>query len=150
MFTLSARYDVCTFEDTSDCTDNDALPTVDDIMKKVIVSHDWMGSQFEKFLQDYDEFDDFKNLLRAVTAVVISYDIRPSFYNPTTGAIYLDPDDLWETPAQRDTINSAPDYRSGFGSELQFEMPWRYVKDNDYAYFYYPSRYRYRTYAGGF
>ena len=137
-----AQYDVCTFDDTPLIAQITTSPTVDDIMKKVIVSHDWMGSQFEKFLTNYDEFDDFKNLLRAVTAIVISYDIRPSFYNPTTGAIYLDPDDLWETPAQRDTINSAPDYRSGFGSELQFEMPWRYVKDNDYAYFYYPSRYR--------
>ena len=136
------QYDECTFADTPLIAQITTSPTVEDIMSKVLVSHDWMGSQFEKFLQEHDEFDDFKNLLRAVTAVVISYDIRPSFYNPTTGAIYLDPDDLWETPAQRDTINSAPDYRSGFGSELQFEMPWRYVKDNDYAYYYYPSRYR--------
>ena len=39
-------------------------PPVQDIMNKVLVSHDWMGSQFEKFLQEHDEFDDFKNLLR--------------------------------------------------------------------------------------
>ena len=142
VYSNEARYDVCTFEDTPLIAQVTTSPTVQDIMNKVLVSHDWMGSQFEKFLQEHDEFDDFKNLLRAVTAVVISYDIRPSFYSPTSGAIYLDPDDLWVTPAQRDTINSAPDYRSGFGSELQFEMPWRYVKDNDYAYYFYPSRYR--------
>ena len=117
-------------------------PSVDDIMDRVIVSHQWMGDQFKKFLENYDFNDDFKNLLRATTAIVISYDIRPSFYNPTSAAIYLDPSDLWETPEQRDTINQAPDYRAGFGAELQFEMPWRYVKNNDYAYFYYPIRLR--------
>ena len=111
-------------------------------MDRVIVSHRWMGDQFKKFLEDYDPNDDFKNLLRANTAVVISYDIRPSFYSPTTAAIYLDPSDLWVTPEQRDTINQAPDYRSSFGNELQFEMPWRYVKDNDYASYYAPIRYR--------
>ena len=111
-------------------------------MERVIVSHKWMGDQFKKFLENYDVHDDFKNLLRATTAIVISYDIRPSFYNPTSAAIYLDPSDLWETPAQRDTINQAPDYRAGFGAELQFEMPWRYVENNAYAYYYYPLRSR--------
>ncbi|MGL5360556.1 MAG: hypothetical protein ACRDBI_12710, partial [Shewanella sp.] len=72
-------------------------------------------------------------LLQSVTAVVISYDVRPSFYWVVTGAIYLDPSDLWLTPAQRDSINEAPDYRSNFGNELNFIMPWRYVKNNQYA-----------------
>lgn len=115
-----------------------STPTVDQIMDHVIVSHKWMGDQFKKFLQEHDDHDDFKNLLRATTAIVLSYDIRPSFYHPATGAIYLDPSDLWETPAQRDTINQAPDYRAGFGSTLQFEIPSRYVKNNDYASFYFP------------
>ncbi len=64
---------------------------------------------------------------------MISYDVRPSFYWVVTGAIYLDPNDLWLTPSQRDTINEAPDYRSNFGNDLNFVMPWRYVKDNQYA-----------------
>lgn len=113
-------------------------PTVDEIMDRVVVSHQWMGDQFKKFLETYDEHNDFKNLLRATTAIVLSYDIRPSFYHPYTGAIYLDPSDLWETAAQRDTINQAPDFRAGFGSDLQFEMPWRYVKNNQYANYYSP------------
>lgn len=114
-------------------------PTVDQIMDRVVVSHKWMGDQFKAFLETYDnEHHDFKNLLRATTAIVLSYDVRPSFYHPYTGAIYLDPSDLWVTPAQRDTINQAPDYRAGFGSSLQFEIPSRYVKDNDYASYYFP------------
>ena len=118
-------------------------PTVDDIMDHVLVSHQWMGDRFKAFLETFDhEQNDFKNLLRATTAIVISYDIRPSFYQSYTGAIYLDPDDLWLTPEERDTINQAPDYRSAFGSDLQFEIPWRYVKNNDYASFFPDIRYR--------
>ncbi|OKY27108.1 hypothetical protein [Thalassotalea sp. PP2-459] len=132
----------CNFNQTPLIAHISETPTVDEIMDRVVVSHQWMGDQFKKFLEQYDEHDDFKNLLRATTAVVLSYDIRPSFYHPYTGAIYLDPSDLWETPTQRDTINQAPDFRAGFGSELQFEIPWRYVKDNEYASYYYPLRFR--------
>ena len=142
VYSNGTEYDDCTFGESPLIAQVTTTPTVNDIMDRVIVSHRWMGDQFKKFLETYDTNDDFKNLLRATTAVVISYDVRPSFYSPTLGAIYLDPDDLWETPAQRDTINQAPDYRAGFGAELQFEMPWRYVKDNDYAYYYYPLRNR--------
>ena len=111
-------------------------------MSRVVVSHPWMGERFKAFLEQYDQNDDFKNLLRATTAIVISYDVRPSFYWAATGAIYLDPNYLWLTQAERDTINEAPDYRSGFGAELQFEMLWRYVKDNDYANQYFPLEQR--------
>ncbi|GIU54051.1 hypothetical protein [Shewanella sp. KT0246] len=107
---------------------------VQSVMDRVVVSHDWMGENFETFLTQADPNSDFIKLLQSVTAVVISYDVRPSFYWVATGAIYLDPEYLWFTPEQRDTINEAPDYRSDFGNDLQFIMPWRYVKDNDYAY----------------
>ncbi|WP_068545494.1 hypothetical protein [Thalassotalea crassostreae] len=117
-------------------------PTIDQVMDRVVVSHDWMGARFREYLQAFDNNDDFKNMLRATTAIVISYDIRPSFYWPGTGAIYLDPNDLWLTADERDTINEAPDYRSNFGNELQFSTRWRYVKDNDWASFYYPPEYR--------
>lgn len=117
-------------------------PTIDQIMDRVLVSHPWMGDRFKQFLQTFDSFGDFRKLLRATTAVVISYDVRPSFYWAATGAIYLDPDDLWLTPEERDTINEAPDYRSDFGNDLRFSIPWRYIKDNDYAFEYYDIRLR--------
>lgn len=103
------------------------------VLDRVLVSHDWMGDNFATFLAQMDPNSDFVRLLQSVTAVVISYDVRPSFYWVQTGAIYLDPDVLWLTPAQRDSINEAPDYRSDFGSDLNFIMPWRYIKDNQYA-----------------
>ena len=107
-------------------------PTIDDIMDRVLVSHAWMGDRFRQYLTDSAVGPDMLRLLRGVTAIVISYEVRPSFYWAVTGAIYLDADNFWLTPLERDTLNEIPDYRSGFGAELQFIMPWRYVKDNDY------------------
>jgi hypothetical protein len=109
------------------------IPNIDTIMDRVVVSHQWMGERFKEFLRQNDLHDDIKNLLKATTAIVISYDVRPSFYWAATGAIYLDANNFWLTAQERDTINEAPDYRADFGNDLQFVMPWRYVKDNDYA-----------------
>ncbi len=109
------------------------VPSVDTIMDRVLVSHQWMGDRFKQFLTYNDTNDDIKNLLRATTAVVIAYDVRPSFYWAATGAIYLDAENFWLTPEERDTINEAPDFRADFGNDLQFIMPWRYVKNNTYA-----------------
>ncbi|ABV87290.1 hypothetical protein [Shewanella pealeana] len=103
------------------------------ILDRLLVSHHWMGENFEYFLENLDPNSDFATLLQSVTAIVISYDVRPSFYWVVTGAIYLDPNDLWLLAEERDTINEAPDYRSSFGNDLNFLMPWRYVKDNNYT-----------------
>ncbi|WP_440875933.1 hypothetical protein [Thalassotalea sp. PLHSN55] len=123
----------CTFASLPLIAHDTSSPTTEDIMDRVLVSHPWMADRFRDFLNNYDSNNDFKNLLRATTAVVISYDIRPSFYWASTGAIYLDGKNFWLTPDERDTLNEALDYRSSFGNELQFVMPWRYVKNNDYA-----------------
>ncbi|MGB1262479.1 MAG: hypothetical protein ACPG52_06180 [Cognaticolwellia sp.] len=114
-------------------------PNLDNIMDRVLVSHRWMGQRFKEFLQTSDPHSDFKNLLRATTAIVISYDVRPSYYWAVTGAIHLDPNDLWLTADERDTINQTPDYRASFGNDLDFVMPWRFVKNNAYASFSYPE-----------
>ncbi|WP_299792721.1 hypothetical protein [uncultured Shewanella sp.] len=103
------------------------------IIDRLLVSHQWMGENFETFLNEMDPMSDFSLLLQSVTAIVISYDIRPSFYWVVTGAIYLDPNDLWLLAEERDVINEAPDHRAMFGNELNFIMPWRYVKDNQYV-----------------
>jgi len=123
----------CTFNQLPLIADDTLSPTVDQIMKRVVVSHKWMGDRFKTFLEQHDVNGDFKRLLRATTAVVISYDVRPAFYWAATGAIYLDPEFLWLSADERDTINEAPDYRSNFGDSLQFDFLWRFVKDNDYA-----------------
>lgn len=104
-------------------------PTQAQVMERLLVSHPWMGERFMQFLEQSPAAADILQLLAATTGVVISYDIRPSFYWSATGAIYLDAANFWVTPQERDTLNDQPDYRSDFGADLQFTMPWRYVKN---------------------
>ena len=106
-----------------------ANPAIEDVMQRVLVSHDWMGENLELALQQLPA--DLLLMLRSITAVVIASDIRPAYYDPSTGAMYLDADYLWLTPAQQADVSDEPDYRSGFGDALQFAMPWRYVRNNE-------------------
>ena len=107
-------------------------PTIEDILDRLVVSHEWMGHRFKQYLEQSSTSGDMLKLLRATTAIVIAYDVRPSFYWSATGAIYLDAANFWVTPQERDTLNDQADYRSEFGKDLNFVIPWRYVKDNQY------------------
>jgi hypothetical protein len=118
------------------------LPTIDQVMDRVLVSHGWMGDVFQQFLQAHDPDGDFRRLLNGVTAIVIGAHVRPSMTSFVTGAIYLDADELWLLPAQRDVIGEEPDYRSTFGAELRYSGPWRYVLNGEYAWYGYPASVR--------
>jgi hypothetical protein len=107
-------------------------PTVDQIMGRVAVSHPWQAQRFRELLEQMPS--DMLRLFRPITAIIISNDVRPSFYWVYTGAIHLDPQTMWLTPTERATLDTTPDFRSGFGDDLQFTMPWRYAKDDAYAY----------------
>lgn len=123
---------ICTFTDLPLIGMQSNSPSVNDILERTLVSHKWMGDRFADYLQNSAAGPDMLKLLRGVTAVIISYDVRPSFYWSATGAIYLDANNFWQSPTERDTLNDQPDYRSDFGSDLQFSVFWRYTKDNDY------------------
>src|SRR5512134_3525538 len=105
------------------------VPTVDQIMDRVVVSHDWMGDVFEQFLRTQAN-QDLLRLFNGVTAIVIGAHVRPSFYYALTGAIYLDADNFWLTAAQRDVIDETPDFRSDFDRDLQYSGVWRYTFNN--------------------
>lgn len=124
----NTRVESCTFGELPLLGGTTSDPTIENVMDRVLVSHPWMAANFREVLGHMHP--DMLLLLRGVTAVVISSDVRPAFYWTRTGAIYLDPEYLWLTPAERATIPDTPDFRSDFGSDLQFAMPWRYVKDN--------------------
>ncbi len=109
-------------------------PTIDDVMSRVIASKPWMAENFRKVLESMQYDIDFRLLCRAVTAIVISNDIRPSFYYAGTGAIYIDSDHLWLTEEQKKQTNRKPDFRTNFGSKLRFLIVWRLVKDNAQVY----------------
>ena len=112
-----------------DQTTAGAVPTVDQIMDRVVVSHDWMGETFEQLLRTQAS-QDMLRLFNGVTAIVIGAQVRPSFYYALTGAIYLDADNFWLTAAQRDVINEAPDFRSDFDRDLMYSGVWRYTQNN--------------------
>jgi hypothetical protein len=114
---------------------NQQVPTKADILARTIVTHPWMAERFGQLLDQLPA--DIFLLFRGVTGIAIGADIRPSHYSPGTGAIYLDPDDLWLTESERKTISKNPDFREGFAKELKFSSPWRYVKSGRYAWDYY-------------
>lgn len=107
-------------------------PSIDDVMSRTLVSHDWMATRFREVLNVLP--GDILTLLKATTAVVIDSDVRPSYYSPRTGAIYIDPEVLWLSNDEKNTISKAKDFRSDFGNGLQFENVSRYVKGNKKAY----------------
>jgi hypothetical protein len=121
----------CTLETLPLIGNADDTPTIDQIMDQLVVSDDWMAQRFRDMLEASPA--QMLTLFRAVTAVVISSDIRPSHYKNSTGAIYIDPALLWQTNAEKGTIDQTPDFRSNFGKDLQFVRVWRFVIDNDYA-----------------
>ncbi|MFL6659516.1 MAG: hypothetical protein ACJ8GW_15670 [Massilia sp.] len=106
------------------------VPTVAQVMDRVLVSHDFLGQNFERFLTNEDVNGDFRRLLAGVTTVVIGSHVRPSFYTEATGGIYLDAGQLWLTPEQRDVVTEVPDYRSAFDDPLNFTSLSRMVKNN--------------------
>ncbi len=117
-----------------------ASVTVEQIMERVAVTHPWMATRFREALQVQPV--ELLQMMRSTTAIIIGSKVRPSFYFSMTGAIYLDPDRLWLTQAEHDTVDKTPDARINFGKDLQFRSIWRYVRDNDYAYPYFPPDYR--------
>jgi hypothetical protein len=116
-----------------------AIPTVAQVMGRVLVSHDFLGANFENFLLTQDSNGDFRRLLAGVTAIVIGSHVRPSYYTPATGAIYLDANNLWLNPLQRDVVTEVPDYRIAYTNGLNFTNLGRQIKNNEYARASYPN-----------
>lgn len=106
--------------------------TIEQVMSRVVVSHDWMGERFATLLTILP--DELLTLLGSVTAIVIADNIRPSFYWTGSGAIYLDPAWLWLTNQEKQTIDQTEDYRDAFSNGLSYNFFHRFVKDNQPAY----------------
>ena len=109
------------------------VPTIAQVMGRVLVSHDFLGENFERFLTNQDVNGDLRRLLAGTTTIVLGSHVRPSFYTPGTGAIYLDANQLWLTAEQRDVVTEVPDYRSSFDDALNFTGLGRIVKNNGYV-----------------
>ena len=99
--------------------------TVDDIAARVLVSHQWMGDNFIAALREMPQ--DLLNLFRSVNAIVLSYEVRPSFYHSGTASIYIDPRYLWQTHSHWQDIYQQDDYRDAYQSQLKFVAANRYL-----------------------
>lgn len=111
-----------------------AYPSVDDIMDRVLVSHQWMGKRFEEML--YALPADVRVLMRSVTAIVLAEDVRPSYYWSLTGAVYVDGYHLWLDSDEKSTFANLliDDALISANDQLPFYAWWRYVKEDDFAY----------------
>ncbi len=103
------------------------------LMERVATTHDWMAQRFAELLPLLPP--EILRLSRSLSAVIIGSDVRPSFYWRSTGAIYLDPANLWLSVEEKRSIDPEPDYRAGFGAQLNFHIISRYVLNNDYAWY---------------
>lgn len=93
-------------------------PTIEDVMNRVLVTHNWMGERFEEVLRGVPE--EVMTMFSSATAVLIGSEVRPSFYTTLTGAIQIDPVYLWSSVAEKGSISKEEDFRAGFGNDLQF------------------------------
>jgi hypothetical protein len=121
--------DLCRMEQLPLLGADDQIPTVDQIMDRLLISHDWMAERFEQVLRSLPA--DIRLLFRSVSAVVLSSEIRPAYYSTGTAAIYLDAQYFWVTREEGLTVSQEADYRAEFGSSLAFTDLWRYVRDGE-------------------
>lgn len=127
--TVMLREDeTCSFNDLPLLGMQTVDPTIDDVMERVVATHDWMATRFRQLLTRMP--DEVLLMMRGLTGVVISSDIRPSFYTARTGAIYLDPQGMWLTEEERAVISTEEDPRAEDIRRFKFRMLWRYVKDD--------------------
>lgn len=98
--------------------DGTLQPTIDDVMERVLVTHNWMGQRFEEVLKTAPT--EVMTMFSSATAVLIGSNVRPSFYTTTTGAIQVDPAYLWSSVEEKRSISTVEDFRSDYGIDLQF------------------------------
>lgn len=124
--------DLCTFTRLPLLLMDSNPPSVDAIMQRLIVSHDWMAVRFEEMLHKMPA-----NLLRlmgSLTTIAIGADIRPSYYSSVSASMYLDAGSFWVTAQEYETVSKEEDYRAAFGRKVAFTDLWRYVSGGQRAY----------------
>ena len=115
---LESAADACTLETLPFITQATPDFTREDILDRLLVTHDWMGERFEQLLAAAPE--QMISLFGSLTSITIGSTVRPSNYWIVTGGIQLDPDYLWLSVSEKANISIDEDYRSDFGRELQF------------------------------
>lgn len=128
---ISEDEDICKLAELPHIGHAGQSPGVEDVMQRVLVTHDWMGARFEQALHRMPP--DMLALFGTVTSIVIGSELRPSSYFPGQAKIQLDPRFLWVTVPEKRTIATDDDFRTNFGAALKFKGFRRLAIGNDYA-----------------
>jgi len=128
---LASPENICTLGQLPYIGQTGQALTVEDVMQRVLVTHDWMGVRFEQMLRRLP--NDIIGLFAPVTSIVIGSDVRPSSFSSFRGRIRLDPGYLWLSVPEKRTISVDDDYRSDFGAGLKFKGFWRMAIGDNYA-----------------
>lgn len=120
---------------------NDQDVTIDQIKQRLVVSHSWMADNFIAALEEMND-QDLLNLFKPLNSVVISYDVRPSFYTTDTASMYIDPRYVWRNKTEWESIYQQDDYRQSFQTEFLFDNAQRYVEQGTNEYVTYSNTFR--------
>lgn len=101
--------------------------TVQDILDRTMISHEFLGERFKQVLLRLNP--EILQMFGAVASVVISDAINPSFYLYSSGTIYLDGNYFWKTEEEWDLLSQTEDSRDGMGLPLQFKFDSDYIKN---------------------
>jgi hypothetical protein len=119
--------DLCDFDTLPLLGQQYPSPGVTAIMRRLVVTHDWMARRFEQVLRRLPP--EFLQLFRPLSAVVIGDDIRPAYFDVYGPSIRIDPGYLWVTAEERSTVSQEADYRSAYARRVNFSDRWRYVRN---------------------
>jgi len=128
---LADSENICTLAELPFIGQTDTALTLESVMERVVVSHDWMGVRFEQLMRRMPA--DLIDLFAPVTAIVIGSEIRPSFYSGARGIVGIDPVYLWMSVPEKQTIAVEQDFRTDFGPDLKFKAFWRLASGDNYA-----------------
>ncbi len=101
--------------------------TVNDILDRTIISHEYLGSAFKQALMRMDP--EILRMFGSVNSIVISDKINPSFYSGSSGAIYLDADYFWSKVDEFEISNQPKGAEVDYVTSLQFGEASDYIKD---------------------
>lgn len=101
--------------------------TIQDILDRTLVSHDFLAVAFREVLFRMPK--ETLQMFGSITAVVISDKINPSFFYANTGAIYISGRYLWSNKAEWDIVSGVQDSRESAGFLLQYIFDHDYIKN---------------------
>lgn len=116
--TVDKKEDACTLQQLPFIGQNGNPVSTENIMDRLLVTHDWMGQRFAEVLNSAPR--DMIDLFASVATISIGSTVRPSYYWNVTGSISLDPAYLWLSLDEKANISIDEDYRAGFGDELNY------------------------------